>query len=232
MDFGWTLYSPHPDLPYDWYSVRWTGRLVAPASGLYRIGVEGNDGWRLWIDGRVLIDNWRKQSYRTLLADVDFEPGRTVEVRLEYYESTGNARLRLVWDAGIAADWQAKIDSAVPAQPSIAPGLAALRAGHHHHARFQEGVERCPQWRDQQQDAQQRELIPHKQTAPPGPARPVLSMDLVSRYVVPHLGARPVVFFVIDCMRYDQWLEFERLLYPFFNIETEFYYSILPTATP
>ena len=31
-------------------------------------------------------------------------------IRLEYFESTGNARLKLVWDAGIADDWRARID--------------------------------------------------------------------------------------------------------------------------
>lgn len=63
--------------------------------------------------------------------------------------------------------------------------------------------------------------------------RPVLSHDIVSRYVIPRLGeGRPVFFFVIDCMRYDQWLEIERLLYPRFEMEKELYYSILPTATP
>jgi CheY-like chemotaxis protein len=68
---------------------------------------------------------------------------------------------------------------------------------------------------------------------PPGDARPLLSHEVVPRVVLPQAGqGKPVVFFVIDCMRYDQWLEFERLLYPHFNIEKQFYYSILPTATP
>ena len=43
---------------------------------------------------------------------------------------------------------------------------------------------------------------------------------------------KPVIFFVIDCMRYDQWLVFERLLYPLFDIEKDWHYSLLPTATP
>ena len=68
---------------------------------------------------------------------------------------------------------------------------------------------------------------------PPDDVRPVLSHEVVPHYVLPELDAgRPVVFFVIDCMRYDQWLVFEKLLYPLFNIEKAFHYSILPTATP
>ncbi len=63
--------------------------------------------------------------------------------------------------------------------------------------------------------------------------RPVLSIDVMDRYVLPHVKeGRTTLFFVIDCMRYDQWLVFENLLTDYYTIETDFYYSILPTATP
>jgi CheY-like chemotaxis protein len=63
--------------------------------------------------------------------------------------------------------------------------------------------------------------------------RPTLSPEVLPRWVFPHLQKRkPVVFFLIDCMRYDQWLEFERLLYPLFDLKKEWHYSLLPTATP
>jgi len=63
--------------------------------------------------------------------------------------------------------------------------------------------------------------------------RPVLSHEVVPHWVFPELNSdHPVIFFVIDCMRYDQWLEFESLLLPLFSIATDFYLGILPTATP
>ncbi|MEX0719076.1 MAG: bifunctional response regulator/alkaline phosphatase family protein [Balneolaceae bacterium] len=66
-----------------------------------------------------------------------------------------------------------------------------------------------------------------------GGERPVLSPDLIKKYVSPRLEKdEKVMFFLIDCMRYDQWLVFQRILTNFFTIETDFYYSILPTATP
>jgi len=68
---------------------------------------------------------------------------------------------------------------------------------------------------------------------PPDAERPVLSHEIVPRFVKPLLKKkRPVIFFVIDCMRYDQWMEFEKLLLPLFTIKKDFHYSILPTATP
>lgn len=113
VDFGWTLNSPGRGIPFDWYSVRWTGKLSIPATGVRRIGVEGNDGYRLYIDGRIVIDNWVKQSYRTRLVPIMLRSGSTHDIRLEYFESTGNARVKLIWDAGVHDDWRARIDSAV-----------------------------------------------------------------------------------------------------------------------
>jgi CheY-like chemotaxis protein len=65
------------------------------------------------------------------------------------------------------------------------------------------------------------------------PDRPPLSTDVVPRWVAPHLKAgRRVVFFVIDCMRLDQWLHIEPEVAQYFNITRDHYYSILPSATP
>ncbi len=63
--------------------------------------------------------------------------------------------------------------------------------------------------------------------------KPTLSVDVVKKYVYPELQAgRKVVFIVIDCLRLDQWLTLEPFFYNYFNIAKEYYYSILPTATP
>jgi beta-glucosidase len=112
MDFRWTLNSPAGGIPFDWYSVRWTGSLTVPAGGVERIAIEGNDGYRLYLDGRLVIDNWRKQSYGTRVATVDLKGGSSADIRLEYFESTGGARLKLMWDAGVADDSQQKIAEA------------------------------------------------------------------------------------------------------------------------
>lgn len=65
------------------------------------------------------------------------------------------------------------------------------------------------------------------------PDRPVLSPDIVEQYILPQIDDVDSTFlFIIDCMRYDQWVMFEEFLTDLYNIETEFYYSILPTATP
>jgi beta-glucosidase len=115
IDFRWTLNSPGRGIPFDWYSVRWQGSVTAASAGVRRVGIEGNDGYRLYLDGALAIDNWKKQSYGVRVVDVAWPAGSTHELRLEYFESTGNARVRLVWDAGGDTGAQARtaIDEAV-----------------------------------------------------------------------------------------------------------------------
>ena len=63
--------------------------------------------------------------------------------------------------------------------------------------------------------------------------RPVLSLEVVDRFVIPELqSSKSVFFFVIDCLRLDQWMAMEAVLQEYFQISKQYYYSILPTATP
>ncbi len=62
---------------------------------------------------------------------------------------------------------------------------------------------------------------------------PHMSPDLFREYVIPSLRKNEKVYFiVIDCMRLDHWYALETLLEPYFHTRTDYYYSILPTATP
>lgn len=113
MQFGWTLFSPDPRLALDCYSIRWTGKLTAPSTGIFKIGIEGNDGYRLFINNIQVADCWRKVSYGTQTVDYYFEKGEAYDIRLEYYESSGSAKLRLIWNCGVEDIWQKQIGEAV-----------------------------------------------------------------------------------------------------------------------
>ncbi|MBL7709255.1 MAG: glycoside hydrolase family 3 C-terminal domain-containing protein [Chitinophagaceae bacterium] len=113
IDFHWTLYAPDPLLKADFYSVRWTGQLAAAATGKFKIGLEGNDGFRLYINNKLIIDNWHKQSYRTSVTDYSFEKGKSYDIRIEFFEPVGNATIKLVWNAGVVNDSKKKIQEAV-----------------------------------------------------------------------------------------------------------------------
>ena len=131
VQFGWTLFAPHKDLAYDWYSVRWTGKLKAPKSGSYKIGVEGNDGYRLYLDGKLVIDNWKKKSYQTILKELKLEAGKEYDLKLEFFESAGNVKFKLVWNATIENKWQQQIADAVKAaqKSEVAVVMAGIHEG-------------------------------------------------------------------------------------------------------
>jgi CheY-like chemotaxis protein len=63
--------------------------------------------------------------------------------------------------------------------------------------------------------------------------RPALSVDVVDEFLLPVLdGEKRALYIVVDCMRLDQWRVIEPLLTPLFEIDTTYYFSLLPTATP
>ncbi|MDP4129168.1 MAG: glycoside hydrolase family 3 C-terminal domain-containing protein [Bacteroidota bacterium] len=115
INFSWTLSSTDERINHDFYSIRWTGKLKAPESGTYNIGLDGNDGYRLFIDHELVIDNWQKQTYSTRIIPFHFEKNKYYDVRVEFFEPNGNAHIKLIWNAGVAEDWNAKINRAVSA---------------------------------------------------------------------------------------------------------------------
>jgi DNA-binding NarL/FixJ family response regulator len=63
--------------------------------------------------------------------------------------------------------------------------------------------------------------------------RPPLSIDIVPEFLMPVLKTdKQALFIVIDCLRLDQWRALEAIISPLFDIDTTYYFSILPTATP
>uniref|UniRef100_A0AAU6WLV6 Glycoside hydrolase family 3 C-terminal domain-containing protein n=1 Tax=Chryseobacterium endophyticum TaxID=1854762 RepID=A0AAU6WLV6_9FLAO len=113
LNFKWTLYSPDPEkLQPDNYSVRWTGKLLAPESGKYQLGLRGNDGFRLYLNRKLLIDNWEKLSYSTKTVDLDFVKGQSYDIAVEFHENRGEANIELVWNYGLN-DYRKDFDEAL-----------------------------------------------------------------------------------------------------------------------
>ena len=96
IDFDWTT-TPPTGLPHDEYSVRWTGYIQAPRSGEYTLLASGDDGVRLWIDGREVIDNWGVHPVETNSATVHFVANSRHKIRMEYFQDRFDAIARLSW---------------------------------------------------------------------------------------------------------------------------------------
>jgi beta-glucosidase len=98
LNFEWGAMRPAPQVAEDNFSVRWTGKLVAPESGKYLLGFAGNGGVRLLIDGQPLIEDSANRRTRTLTKEIQLEAGRSYDVRVEYQENANQyAAAKLVW---------------------------------------------------------------------------------------------------------------------------------------
>jgi beta-glucosidase len=97
IDFHWTLFPPSNELIADFYSARWTGNFTAPFTEKRAIGLKGSDGYRLYINNKLVIDRWSKQSFHTDLIDYHFEKGKSYPIRIEFKEPNGNAHIQLIW---------------------------------------------------------------------------------------------------------------------------------------
>ena len=132
IHFGWTLFSPDPEKIYpDWYSARWTGKLVSPGSGTFNIGLRGDDGYRLYINDELVIDNWQKQTNRKFTTEYRFEKGREYDIKVEFYETVGNVIISLAWDVGVKNQWKNEINKAVQLtkQSDVAIVVAGIHEG-------------------------------------------------------------------------------------------------------
>ena len=82
----------------DDFAVRWSGQVLPPVSGRYDIELAANDGLRLWLDGKLLLDEWSDvPRLRSKSVAVDLEAGRAYNIKLEYYEFERDAGVRLGW---------------------------------------------------------------------------------------------------------------------------------------
>jgi beta-glucosidase len=97
VDFDWGESAPAPGVNRDDFSVRWTGTLVPITTGVHQLGVRNDDGMRLYLDGKRLINDWSDNAPRTTTVPVRLEKGRRYQVTLEYYESRIGAVAQFLW---------------------------------------------------------------------------------------------------------------------------------------
>jgi hypothetical protein len=81
------------------FSIRWSGRVTPERTEAYTFHAVSNDGVRLWVGGKLLVDDWTDHSAREKSGTIDLEAGRKVEVRMEYYQGGGDSAARLLWSS-------------------------------------------------------------------------------------------------------------------------------------
>lgn len=99
IDFNWHGDSPAPGIGKDSFSVRWTGKIKPVYSEKYTFTASSDDGIRVWIGGKLIIDSWKKQSGISREGSITLTAGSAYDIKVEYYENHGDASVRLMWQS-------------------------------------------------------------------------------------------------------------------------------------
>ena len=108
IQFNWGDGSPGAGVSADRFSARYTQTAVFTAR-LYTFRLRSDDGARLWVDDRLVLDRWVARSATDDEASLQLTAG-SHQIRLEYFEETGLAELRLSWEkaSDVASTWTAQ----------------------------------------------------------------------------------------------------------------------------
>jgi len=121
INYDWGSGAPAPNISANNFSVRWTANVLFDTAGTYNFSVTVKDGVRVWVDGGLLIDQWRDQSATTFTASryvtQDIHP-----VIVEYYKHEGSGTIRFSWQKGAATPGPGTPTSTpVPGAPTATP---------------------------------------------------------------------------------------------------------------
>ncbi len=96
IDFNWGQSGPEK-LPGDYYSIQWTGKVKTDDPGVYDFYTSSDDGVRLWVNNKLIIDDWVKHGTLSNYASIRLEGGKSYPIKLEYFEDIGGANVKLGW---------------------------------------------------------------------------------------------------------------------------------------
>lgn len=91
MNHDWPGVPDVMGIPEDNFSIRFTGVVRPDKTATYKFGVRGDDGFRLYIDEKLVIDMWADHAPTLKMADLPLEAGKEYNIRLEFYENSGGA---------------------------------------------------------------------------------------------------------------------------------------------
>lgn len=112
INYNWSINSPSPLVPNDLFSASWNGRYDFNRAD-YNFKVTADDGFKLYVDGSLILDKWVDQPATTYELIIPVSSG-THSIKLEYFERYGNAVAQLGWT---------EVTSLPPPTPTPAPLL-------------------------------------------------------------------------------------------------------------
>jgi hypothetical protein len=102
VSFDWGTSSPHTIIARDTWAARWTGQVVAAKSETYTFSITSDGGARLYIDGKLVINDWTEHAKQERSGQIALTAGRH-DIKLEYYVVSGSAVMQLRWSSASIA---------------------------------------------------------------------------------------------------------------------------------
>ena len=143
VNFSWGVTPPavlqaapgQPDA--DYFSIRWNGQIRSVYSEIYNIRTTSDDGVRLWVGGRPVIDNWTDHGSTEDVGQFRMDAGVWYAIVLEYYHKTGAAQIELRWSSPsqplqvVPSDCLYPLfDESAQIAPDVHGGCETLEIGH------------------------------------------------------------------------------------------------------
>jgi outer membrane protein OmpA-like peptidoglycan-associated protein len=97
IHFDWSNHSPATGIGKSYYSIRWTGQLLAPVSGRYLFSANVDDGIRVWVGNRKIIDAWGLHDSIRFKGAVILEAGKYYDIRVDYFNDLLGGVIELLW---------------------------------------------------------------------------------------------------------------------------------------
>jgi outer membrane protein OmpA-like peptidoglycan-associated protein len=97
IDFHWRYEAPSKDMPLSYYSIRWTGKILAPETGKYLFSAKMDDGIRLWVNDVPMINAWDLHDMGDFSNSIILEKGKTYTIKVEYFNAMREGEIRLLW---------------------------------------------------------------------------------------------------------------------------------------
>jgi len=98
INFNWHENFPVKEITSHAFSARWTGTIRPESSGDYAFIVRSDDGSRIILDGKTILDDWSDHAARTRAVVLNLRARRQYELKVEYYNSVGEANIQFGWE--------------------------------------------------------------------------------------------------------------------------------------
>ena len=99
VSFNWKAASPHTKVAADSFSVRWSGLVKARFTQKHTFHTVTDDGVRLWIGNKLVIDQWKTHAATEHQAVISLVKGRKYRIRVEYFDQSGGASAQVLWSS-------------------------------------------------------------------------------------------------------------------------------------